>query len=517
LRGLAEFVKRGVWQAGGFPLEFPVISLGEFNMRPTAMLYRNLLSMDVEESITANPLDGVVLLGGCDKTTPALLMGAASADLPSILLTGGPQLSAHWRGEVLGSCTDCRRYETELRAGRISSEDWQELQTCIVRSPGHCMTMGTASTMATLSEALGIALAGNGAVPAADSRRSQLALQSGRTIVQAVADDLRPSRLLTLPAFENAIRTLHALGGSTNAIIHLAAIAGRLGISLPLAMFDRLSDSTPLLLNLKPSGEFLMEDFCYAGGAPALLRELSPLLNLNCLTVSGQTLGDVICNARNDNSEVIRNLSAPLATDGGLVALQGSLAPGGAVLKRSAATPALLQHRGRAVVFENHEDLLRRIDHPDLDVRAEDILVLRNAGPLGGPGMPEWGLMPIPKKLLDAGVRDMVRISDARISGTARGTVVVHVSPESAVGGPLAAVRDGDLIELDAARRRLDLCVPAEEIAHRLAPRSTNDTPLSERGYRWLYAQHVLQAHEGCDFGFLRRSSDLAISPDQAG
>lgn len=502
LRSLAEAVKRGVWQAGGFPLEFPVMSLGEFNLRPTAMLFRNLLSMEVEESLIANPLDGVVLLANCDKTTPALLMGAASADLPAILLTGGPQLSVHWRGEELGSCTDCRRYETELRAGSITPADWQELQGCMVRSPGHCMTMGTASTMAILGEALGIALPGNGAFPAADSRRTRLAEQTGRAIVAAVRDDLRPSRILTPAAFENAIRALHALGGSTNAIIHLVAIAGRLGIRLPLALFDQLSGSTPLLVNLKPSGQYLMEEFCYAGGGPALLRELSPLLHTDCLTVTGQTLGENVSAARNDNTAVIRPMAEPLARDGGLVTLGGSLAPSGAILKRSAASPELMTHCGRAVVFENHDDLLKRIDSPDLDVRADDILVLRNAGPIGGPGMPEWGLLPIPRKLLERGVRDMVRISDGRISGTARGTVIVHVSPESAAGGPLAAVQNGDLIELDVASRRLDLLVPPVEIAARLKRLSPSARPV-RRGYRWLYSRHIQQAHEGCDFDFL--------------
>jgi dihydroxy-acid dehydratase len=364
------------------------------------------------------------------------------------------------------------------------------------------MTMGTASTMATLGEALGIALPGNGAIPAADARRKQLAQQAGRFIVAAVGADLRPSRILTQFAFENAIRTLHALGGSTNAIIHLTAIAGRLGIALPLTLFDQLSDGTPLLLDLKPSGRFLMEDFYYAGGGPALLRELAPLLHLDCPTITGQTLGENIARARNDNPEVIRPFSAPLAPDGGLVALTGSLAPSGAVLKRSAASPSLLCHRGRAVVFENHDDLLRRIDNPGLDVRADDVLVLRNAGPRGGPGMPEWGLLPIPKKLLEQGVRDMVRISDARISGTAKGTVIVHVSPESAAGGPLAAVCNGDVIELDAPNRRLDLHVPSTEVARRLNELVATP-PHERRGYRLLYARHVQQAHEGCDFDFL--------------
>ena len=503
LRGLAERVKRGVYEAGGLPLEFPVMSLGEFNMRPTTMLFRNLMSMVVEESIRANPLDAVVLLGGCDKTTPALLMGAASADVPAILVTGGPQLSAHWRGETLGSCTDCRRYHTELRAGNISAEDWGELQGVMVRSAGHCMTIGTASTMATLGESLGMALPGNAAFPAVDARRAQLAQRSGKRAVALAANRLRPSKVMSPAAFENAIRTLHAIGGSTNAIVHLIAIAGRLGIDLPLKLFDQLSDSTPLLLNLKPSGQYLMEDFCYAGGAPALLKELTPLLHQECLTVSGKTLGANIAQARIDNADVIRPLANPLQPDGGLAVLRGSLAPGGAIIKRSAASPQLLSHRGPAVVFEDHEDLLRRIDDDNLDVTRDSVLVMKNGGPLGGPGMPEWGLLPIPKKLLDQGVRDMVRISDARISGTAFGTVVVHVTPESAAGGPLGIVETGDLIELDVSQRRLDLCLPTEELDRRLAnaqPRA-KDSP---RGHLRLYQEHVLQADQGCDFDFLR-------------
>ncbi len=502
LRTLAEAVKRGVWQAGGVPLEFPVISLGEFNMRPTSMLFRNLLSMDVEESIRANPLDGVVLLGGCDKTTPGLLMGAVSADLPTILVTGGPQLSAHWRGEVLGSCTDCRRFEVELRAGRIQEEDWKELQGEMVRSPGHCMTMGTASTMATLSEVLGLSLPGNGAVPAVDSRRTQLAHQSGSRIVELVEDDLKPSHLLTARSFENAIRTLHSIGGSTNAIIHLIAIAQRKGLDLPLESFDRLSESTPVLLNLKPSGQFLMEDFAYAGGGSALFKELSPLLHLDEITVTGRTLGQNIAAARNDNPEVVRPLDHPLEENGGLAVLTGSLAPGGAIVKRSAASRELLRHRGRAVVFRDHEDLLRRIDDPQLEVEPDDVLVMQGGGPLGGPGMPEWGLLPIPKKLLRKGVRDMVRISDARMSGTAQGTVIVHVSPESAAKGPLGAVRTGDIIELDVDQRRLDLMVDPREVERRLSESAPPRASFT-RGYRRLYTEHVLQADRGCDFDFL--------------
>ena len=504
LRTLAEAVKRGVWQAGGVPLEFPVMSLGEFNIRPTAMLFRNLMSMDVEESILANPLDGVVLLGGCDKTTAALMLGAASADVPALLVTGGPQLNAHWRGETLGSCTDCRRYQTELRAGHISTDEWLELQGQMVRSAGHCMTMGTASTLAVLAEVLGLALPGNGTIPGADSARSRLAEQAGKVMVDAIRADRRPTRLLTPAAFDNAIRVLHAIAGSTNAIVHLIALAGRVGVDLPLARFDELSRTTPTLLDLKPSGRFLMEDFHYKGGTGALCRELGELLSTSEPTIDGRTLGETLAGASVVNREVIRSRDTPLRADGGLAVLTGSLAPRGAVIKHSAATPELLQHRGRAIVFENQHDLHARIDDPQLDVAPDDVLVLKNAGPLGGPGMPEWGLLPIPAKLLKQGVRDMVRISDARISGTAFGTLVVHVAPEAAVNGPLAAVQNGDLIEIDVAGRRLDLLIDADELQCRLADRQTV-TDLPRRGYRRLYAEHVLQADQGCDFDFLRR------------
>ena len=503
LRGLAEAVKRGVWQAGGFPLEFPVMSLGEYNMRPTTMLFRNLMSMDVEESITANPLDGVILLGGCDKTTPALLMGAASADIPAILVTGGPQLNGNWRGEELGSCTDCRRYSVELRAGTITEEEWAELQNCIVRSPGHCMVMGTASTMGSMGEALGIALPGNAAIPAVDSRRTQLAEAAGRQIIELIKQDLRPSRIMTQDAFENAIRTLHAIGGSTNAIVHLTAIAGRLGIDLPLTLFDELSRTTPFLLNLKPSGQYLMEDLFYAGGLPALLKEISPLLHRECITVTGRTIGENVADAQNHNPDIIRGLDNALNPEGGLAVVYGSLAPGGAVVKPTAASPDLLTHRGRALVFEDHEDMDRRIDDPDLEVTPDDVLVMRNAGPIGGPGMPEWGFLPLPKKILTRGIRDMVRLSDARMSGTAFGTVVVHITPESAYGSPLAAVRTGDIIELDVPNRRLDLLVEDREVKRRL-----EDVPPMKphftRGYGWMYSQHIMQADKGCDFDFLR-------------
>ena len=503
LRQLAEDVKRGVWQAGGFPMEFPAMSLGEYNMRPTTMLFRNLMSMEVEESIRANPLDGVVLLGGCDKTTPALLMGAASADIPAIIVTGGPQLKSNWRGEELGSCTDCRRYEVELRAGNITAEDWAELQTCIVRSPGHCMVMGTASTMASIAEAMGIALPGNAAIPAVDSRRHRLSEFAGRQIVSLVNQDIRPSQIMTREAFENAIRTMHALGGSTNAVIHLTAIAGRLGIDLPGSLFDELSRTTPFILNLKPSGQYLMEDFFYAGGLAALLKEIQPLLHDDQMTVTGLSLAQNIAPAINYNPDVIRSMDNPMNSEGGLAVLTGSLAPTGALIKPTAASESLMTHEGRAIVFEDHDDLLSRIDDPDLDVTPNDTLVMRSGGPIGAPGMPEWGFLPLPKKILASGVRDMVRLSDARMSGTAFGTVVVHVTPESAAGGPLAAVRNGDRISLNVPERRLDLLVEDREISRRLHE-SPPQKPVHKRGYALMYAQSVLQADTGCDFDFLR-------------
>ena len=503
LRDLAESVKIGVWQAGGFPMEFPVMSLGEYNMKPTTMLYRNLLSMDVEESITANPIDGVVLLGGCDKTTPALLMGAASADIPSILVTGGPQLKGNWKGEELGSCTDCRRYEVELRAGTITEDDWAELQSCIVRSNGHCMTMGTASTMATIGEALGMALPGNAAIPAVDSRRKQMAEAAGRQIVALSQTDLKPSKLMTQSAFENAIRCVHAIGGSTNAIIHLIAIAGRVGINLPLELFDELSKTTPFLLNLKPSGQYLMEDFYYACGVPALMNRISHLLDLSNVTVTGKTLGENISGQQAHLPDVIRTVDDPLDPEGGLAVLYGNLAPTGAIIKPTAASPDLMVHTGRAVVFNDHDDLYARIDDPDLDVTPDDVLVMKNGGPIGAPGMPEWGFLPIPKKILATGVRDMVRISDARMSGTAFGTVVVHASPESANGGPLSAVEDGDQITLDVPNRRLSLDISESEMDARIKSNYENG-PEFQRGFKWLHARHITQADKGCDFDFLR-------------
>lgn len=500
-RELAEAVKRGVWQAGGWPLEFPLISLGEFHVSPTTMLYRNLLAMDAEEMIRAQPLDGVVLLASCDKNIPAQLMGAASADKPAILLTGGPMLSGKWNGQTLGACTDCRRFTEDLRAGRITLEQYGELEDNLARSAGHCMVMGTASTLAALAEALGMALPGTAAIPAPDSRRLRLAEAVGRQIVETVRQGLTPSRVMTPQAFENALRVFFAIGGSTNAVVHLPALAGRLGLKLPLEKFDAFSRTTPLLVNVRPAGQFQMEEVFEAGGIPAVMKELSPLLHLDCLTVTGRSIAANIATAQVARRDVIRPLNEPLASEGGTAILHGNLCPRGAVIKHSAASPHLLRHRGRAVVFRGQSDLEARIDDPDLDVRADDILVLQNVGPRGGPGMPEWGSIAMPRKLLDAGVRDMVRISDARMSGTAAGTVVLHVCPEAAVGGPLALVRDGDRIELDVPQRTLNLLVSAEELAQRKAA-WTPPEPAFTRGYGRLYIDHVLQADEGCDFDF---------------
>jgi dihydroxy-acid dehydratase len=505
LRHVAEAVKRGVWAAGGFPLEFPTISLGEILMKPTTMLYRNLMAMDVEECIRAYPLDSVVLLSGCDKTTPAELMGAASADVPAIMVPGGPMLRGMYRGEALGSGTDSRKYWAEMRAGRLSEEEWCEIESCISRSAGHCMVMGTASTMTSLAEALGMTLSGCANIPAADSRRLAIAEESGRRAVALALEGLRPSKILTPEAFENAIRVDMAIGGSTNAIIHLVAIAGRLGIDLPLEKFDQISRTTPFITNVRPSGDLLMEDMYYAGGLPIVVKELSPLLHLDALTVTGKTVRENVGNATCFNRQVIRPLAEPLKPEGGTVILKGNVAPHGAVLKQSAASSHLMKHKGRAVVFENYADFLARVDDANLDVDEGSVLVLKSAGPKGAPGMPEWGDMPLPAKLLKAGVRDMVRLSDARMSGTAFGTVVLHISPESAVGGPLAIVRNGDQIELDVRARRLELLVPDAEIRSRLAAWRA-PPPHYLRGYGRMYLDNVLQAHEGCDFGFLRRT-----------
>jgi dihydroxy-acid dehydratase len=516
LRQVAEAVKRGVWSAGGFPLEFPTISLGEVLMKPTTMLFRNLMAMDVEECIRAYPLDAVVLLSGCDKTTPAMLMGAASADVPTIMVTGGPMLRGVWRQEELGSGTDLWRLWADKRAGRLTDEELCEAESCMSRSSGHCMVMGTASTMASMVEALGMTLPGNAAIPAPDSRRLALAELSGRRAVEmARAGGPKPSEILTAQAFDNAIRADMAIGGSTNAIIHLVAIAGRAGVPLPLTRFDELSRTTPFLVNVRPSGKYLMEDFFYAGGLPAVLRQLLPLLHADALTVDGRSLGDNVRHAACYNEDVIRPLAMPIAREGGTVILRGNLCPDGAVLKQSAASPHLLTHRGRAVVFEDHADLHRRIDDPALAVDESSVLVLKQVGPKGAPGMPEWGAAPIPTRLLRQGVKDMVRISDARMSGTSYGTVVLHVAPESAVGGPLALVRDGDEIELDVPSRRLTLRVTDEELARRRAawrPRAPHFT----RGYGRMFLDHVLQANEGCDFDYLRGGTPVRAE-DTAG
>ena len=506
LRGLAESVKRGVLQAGGFPLEFPVMSLGESLMKPTTMLYRNLMAMDVEESIRAYPLDGVVLLTGCDKTNPASILGAASANIPSIVVTGGPMLNGHWRGRELGSCSDCWHYNEEFRAGRITEAEFVEIENSISRSNGHCMTMGTASTMACVTEGLGLTLTGGAAIPAVDSRRSHLAEQAGRAIVDLVERDIKPSDILTREAFENAIRVLHAISGSTNAILHLVAYAGRVGVDLPLQLFDDLCRTTPWLVDLKPAGRFLMEDFFYAGGLPAVMAQIAELLHLDALTVSGRTVGENIAGAEIVNTDVIRPAESPLDEGGSLAVLRGSLCPDGAVMKISAADPGLLQHEGRALVFEDIHDLAGRVDDPDLDCDETSVMVLRNAGPVGAPGMPEWGHLPIPAKLLKRGVADLLRISDARMSGTSYGAVVLHVAPESAIGGPLALVQDGDVIRLDIESRQLDLLVDEAELAARRA--AWTPPPLKdERGYRRLHQDHVLQANEGCDLDFLRGRS----------
>ena len=516
LRQVAEAVKRGVWSAGGFPLEFPVISLGEVLMKPTTMLFRNLMAMDVEECIRAYPLDAVVLLSGCDKTTPAMLMGAASADIPSIMVTGGPMLRGHWRTEELGSGTDAWRLWAERRAGRITDEDMCEAESCMSRSSGHCMVMGTASTMASMVEALGMTLPGNAAIPAADSRRLAQAEMAGRRAVEmAKAGGPKPSQIMTPRAFDNAIRADMAIGGSTNAIVHLVALAGRVGVPLPLTRFDELSKTTPFLVNLRPSGKYLMEDFYYAGGLPVVMKELLPLLHGDALTINGQSVADNVRSAVCYNEDVIRPLALPLAREGGTVILTGNLCPDGAVLKQSAASPHLLVHTGRAVVFEGHADLHARIDDPALQIDETSVLVLKHVGPRGAPGMPEWGAAPIPAALLKKGVKDMVRISDARMSGTSYGTVVLHVAPESAVGGPLALVRDGDEIALDVPGRALTLKVSAEELAKRKAAWKPRP-PQYTRGYGRLFLDHVLQANEGCDFDFLRGATPVRAE-DTAG
>jgi dihydroxy-acid dehydratase len=514
-RTIAEHVRYGVLDAGGFPLEFPVSSLGEVTMRPTAMLYRNLASMDVEEAVRAHPLDGVVLLMGCDKTTPALLMGAASADLPTIGVSGGPQLRGVYQGRMIGSGTNIISMSEQLRAGEITLEEFHEAEAGMNRSHGHCMTMGTASTMASMVEALGVSLPGNAAIPAVDARRNELARFSGRRIVEMVKEDLILSRILTREAFENAIRTLAAIGGSTNAVVHLLAIARRVGVDLTLDDFDRLGRGVHCLVDLMPSGRFLMEDFYYAGGLPVVLRTLveQGLLHEDALTVNGRGIGENVRGAKCWNAEVITAFDAPFKPDAGIAILRGNLAPDGAVIKPSAASPELMTHTGRAVVFESVEEMHHAIDDDSLDIDASCVMVLKYCGPKGYPGMAEVGNMPVPQKLLRQGVRDMIRISDARMSGTAYGTVVLHVAPEAAAGGPLALVRNGDLITLDVAGGRLHLHVSDEDLAARRAA-WVPPAPVATRGYTKLYVDHVLQANEGADLDFLVGRSGAAVPRD---
>jgi len=508
-RELAEYVKRGVYEAGGFPLEFPVMSLGETQLRPTAMLFRNLVSMDVEESIRGNPLDGVVLLMGCDKTTPALLMGAASCDLPTIGLSGGPMLSGKFQGQDLGSGTSVWRMSEEVRAGRMTLDEFHSAESCMHRSKGHCMTMGTASTMASMVEALGVALPGNAAIPAVDARRARQAQLTGRRIVEMVKDDLRLSKILTRNAFENAIKVNAAIGGSTNAVIHLLAIAGRAGVRLELDDWDRLGSALPCLVNLQPSGQYLMEDFYYAGGLPAVMREIAHLLHVDALTVNGRNIGDNIKDAPCWNRDVVRPFAEPFKSEAGIAVLRGNLATNGAVIKPSAASPNLLKHRGRAVVFDSIEEFKARIGDESLDIDEHCIMVLKNCGPRGYPGMAEVGNMPLPPKVLRKGITDMVRISDARMSGTAYGTVVLHVSPEAAAGGVLALVKSGDIIELDVPARRLHLEVSDAELTKRRA--SWTGVPAPSRGWYKLYSDHVQQAHLGADLDVLNGGSGTDV------
>ncbi len=515
LRDIAEVVKRGVYEAGGFPLEFPIMSLGETLLKPTAMLFRNLASMDAEESIRGNPLDGVVLLTGCDKTTPSTVMGAASVDLPTLVVPGGPMLNGKFRGENIGSGTHVWKFADDRKTGRMTDEDYLFAESCMSRSAGHCMTMGTASTMACMVESLGLTLPGAAAIPAVDSRKKVLAHLSGRRIVEMVKENLRLSSILTRNAFENAIRVNAAIGGSTNFIIHLTAIAGRIGVKLELEDFDRLGSRVPLLLNLMPSGKFLMEDFYYAGGLPVILNELRDQLHLDAMTVNGRTQGENIKGAGECyNREVIAEYGSPLIPEAGIAVLKGNLAINGAVIKPSAATPSLMQHRGRAVVFENIEDYHARIDDPELDIDETCVMVLKNVGPVGYPGMPEVGNMALPKKILDKGVTDMVRISDGRMSGTAYGTVVLHVSPESAIGGALALVENGDWIELDVRGKRLHLDVAEEELKRRRSKWKKVELPHTDRGYAGLYVRHVQQADKGADLDFLVGGSGSETARD---
>jgi dihydroxy-acid dehydratase len=514
LRDIAEWVKRGVYEAGGLPLEFPIMSLGETLLKPTAMLFRNLASMDAEESIRGNPLDGIVLLTGCDKTTPSTLMGAASVDLPTLVVPGGPMLNGKYQGRDIGSGTAVWQLTDDLKTGKITYDEYAHAESCMSRSPGHCMTMGTASTMACMAESLGMTLPGAAAIPAVDSRRKVLAQLSGRRIVQMVKEDLKMSKILTRKAFENAIKVNAAIGGSSNFIIHLTAIAGRIGVALNLDDFDKVGSKVPLLLNLMPAGKFLMEDFYYAGGLPVILKELQAVLHMDALTVNGRTHGENIGGKIScSNTAVIAEYSDPLLKEAGIVVLKGNLALNGAVLKPSAATPALMKHTGRAVVFETIEDYHNRVDDPNLDVDETCVMVLKSVGPVGYPGMPEVGNMVLPKKLLDKGITDMVRISDGRMSGTAYGTVVLHVSPESAIGGNLALVENGDLIELDVEARKIHLDVSDEELDRR-RKNWKKPEPMADRGYVNLYINHVQQSDKGADLDFLVGKSGDRVARD---
>jgi len=508
-RQRADEVKRGIWQAGGFPIEIPAMTLSEPFQKPTTMLYRNLLAMETEENLRSYPADGAVLMGGCDKTTPALLMGAISMNIPAIFMPGGPMLRGDWRGQFLGSGSDVWKYWAEKRAGNLTEQAWEEIEYGIARSYGHCMTMGTASTMTSAAEALGFSLSGAASIPAADSRHARMASATGRRIVDMVWEDLKPRDITTAKSFDNAITAVLALGGSTNALVHLVALARRAGIPLTLDRFDELSRRTPLLANVRPAGKYLMEDFYYAGGLRGLLASIADLLNTGERTVSGRTLGEDIAGAEIYNHDVILPRERALVTSGSLAVLRGNLAPDGAVIKPAAAEPRLLRHRGPAVAFENYDDMAARIDDPALPVTPDSVIVLKSAGPLGAPGMPEWGQLPIPRKLLEQGVRDMVRISDARMSGTSYGACVLHVAPESHVGGPLALVRDGDIIALDVAARTLNLEVQDSELARRRAA-WVRPKPHFERGFGALYQAHITQANEGCDFDFLEGTAPTA-------
>ena len=498
----ADNVKRGVLQAGGFPVEMPAMALSEPLQKPTTMLYRNLLAMEAEELLRSYPCDGAVLMGGCDKTTPGLIMGAISMDIPAIFVPAGPMLRGNWHGKPLGSGTDGWKYWSELRAGTITEDDWHDVEDGIARSHGHCMTMGTASTMTSVAETLGLTLSGAASIPAPDANHLRMAAASGRRIVEAVWEDLKPSDILTLASFENAITVAAAIGGSTNALVHMVAMARRAGIEMDLETFDRIAAQVPTLTNVRPSGDYLMEDFYYAGGLRGLLSRLSSLLKMDCRTISGKTIGEDIAGAQVYDDNVIRSLDKPVYPAGGLAVLRGNLAPDGAVIKPTATDPRFLKHTGPAVVFEDYNDMAARIDDEDLEVDENSVLVLRNAGPLGGPGFPEWGMLPIPKKLLARGVRDIVRISDARMSGTSYGACILHVAPESFVGGPLALVRSGDSIALDVSNRRLDLLVDDAKLARRKTA-WTPPPPRFPRGYGKIFSQHVTQADKGCDFDFL--------------